>query len=160
MRYSNMIKDGFRSALGSGILVALLFASCKTERFNKTDVPANISGLYKLTKATRNGVNVYDASTADTINSGVDYKSFRLNFNADNTYLLLNTIPFIETTNGKWALDDPAYPQRITFTADSGQPITVNFGSSIQLDKRRVVIGFKAGCGVNAYQYYLEKTAN
>ncbi len=89
------------------ICILMFLAACKVEEIAPVgEAPKNIAGSWRVIKATRNGTDVTNA---------FDFTKFRLQFDADGNYTLLNRLPFLVNANGKVELDDPNYPFKITF---------------------------------------------
>jgi hypothetical protein len=108
----------------------------------------DITGNWKIIKATRNGAD---------LTSIVDFSQFRLNFN-EGKYALVNKVPFLVSQDGTYALDDPKYPFKITFTAGgSSSPVATAFNFPIVNGARQLTITFSPGCTNNSYVYVFQK---
>jgi hypothetical protein len=130
------------------MMVVLMAAACKTEKvLPRQEALKDISGSWQVIQATRNGTNLAGL---------VDFSRFRINFDGGN-YKLLNKLPFIVTQDGAFALDDPQYPYKITFTAGGGTPVSTGFTYPIVSGKRQLSLTFSPGCTNNSYVYVLQK---
>lgn len=136
----------------SFLLVAALLtciASCKTERFAPVDESVkDLSGTWRVVKATRNGT---DLTTV------INFAEFKVKFDATGNYTLVNPLPFIVSKDGKYKLDDPNYPFKITFTATGGQPLVTAFNYPIIAGARQLNLTFSPGCSLNTYIYTMVK---
>ncbi|MBB5394094.1 DUF5004 domain-containing protein [Mucilaginibacter sp. AK015] len=130
------------------LLVTLMAAACKTEKvLPKQEALKDISGSWQVIKATRNGTDLAGL---------VDFGQFRINFDGSG-YKLTNRLPFIVNQDGMFALDDPEYPYKITFTAAGGTPVSTAFTYPIVNGKRQLSLTFSPGCANNSYVYVLQK---
>jgi hypothetical protein len=133
------------------VLVAVLtlaVSACKTEKIVPgSEAPKDINGNWRVIKATRNGTD---------LTSIIDFSQFRINF-TDKGYTLVNKLPFLVNKDGAFALDDPQYPFKITFTATGDKPVSTAFTYPIVNGKRQLSITFSPGCTNNSYVYVLEK---
>jgi hypothetical protein len=138
-----------------GILL-LMFAwmSCKTDKINGIAEPVkDITGSWKIVKATRNGTDLF--SLLDT--NYYNLNKFRVDFN-EGKYTLVNPLPFIVTGNGAYALDNPQFPFKITFTqTGSTTPVSTAFTYPIVNGVRTLTLVFSPGCPENTYSYTLVK---
>ena len=130
-------------------LIALIWTSCKVDRV----LPVNesvkdISGSWKVLKASRNGTDLTPL---------VDFSQFRVKFDAEGNYTLVNALPFVVNKNGKFKLDDPNYPFKIVFTATGAQPLTTAFNYPVVGGARQLNLTFSPGCSLNTYVYTLVK---
>ncbi|SFW84403.1 DUF5004 domain-containing protein [Chitinophaga sancti] len=127
----------------------LLLFSCKLEEVSPVgEAPKNISGSWKVLKATRNGTD---------ITSAFDFTQFRVKFDSAGNYSIVNKIPFLVNTNGTYSLDDPAYPFKITFTPQGGSAVATSFNYVTAAGIRQLNLTFVPGCELNAYIYTLQK---
>lgn len=127
----------------------LMLFSCKIEEVSPVgEAPKNISGSWKILKATRNGTDITQA---------FDFSLFRVKFDSAGNYAITNRVPFLVNTNGTYALDDPAYPFKITFTPQGGTAIATSFNYITTAGIRQLNLTFVPGCELNAYIYTLEK---
>jgi hypothetical protein len=130
------------------MMAVLLAASCKTEKvLPQQEALKDISGSWQVIKATRNGTDLAGL---------VDFGQFRINFDGGG-YKLTNKLPFIVTQDGAFALDDPEYPYKITFTATGGTSVSTAFTYPIVNGKRQLSLTFSPGCANNSYIYVLQK---
>jgi hypothetical protein len=126
-----------------------LFSSCKIEEIAPvTEAPKNVSGSWKIIKATRNGTDITNA---------FDFTQFRLKFDSTDNYTLINRLPFLVNTNGKYKLDDPAYPFKLTMVPDGGAAVSTSFNYPTIAGIRQLSLTFTPGCELNAYIYTLER---
>lgn len=131
------------------LMVVLLAASCKTEKIlPQKEALKDISGSWQVIKATRNGTD---------LTAIVDFTPFKINFTSAG-YTLVNKLPFLVDTDGAYALDDPEYPFKITFTATGKTPVATAFTYPIVNGKRQLSLTFSPGCTGNSYVYVLQKT--
>ncbi|MFD0763537.1 DUF5004 domain-containing protein [Mucilaginibacter lutimaris] len=131
------------------LVVVLMAASCKTEKvFPKQEALKDISGSWQVIKATRNGTDLAGL---------VDFSQFRIQFQ-NGTYKLIDKLPFIVNKDGAFALDDPMYPFKITFTAAGAEPLSTAFTYPIVNGKRQLTLTFSPGCTNNTYVYVLQQT--
>jgi hypothetical protein len=131
------------------LLVVVLAASCKTEMvLPKQEALKDISGSWQVIKATRNGTDLTGL---------VDFSQFRIQFD-NGSYKLVSKLPFIVSRDGTFALDDPKYPFKITFTAAGGAPTSTAFTYPIVNGKRQLSLNFSPGCANNAYVYVLQQS--
>ncbi|WP_343690781.1 DUF5004 domain-containing protein [Chitinophaga sp.] len=127
----------------------LMLFSCKIEEVSPVgEAPKNISGSWKILKATRNGTDITQA---------FDFSLFRVKFDSAGNYTITNRVPFLVNANGTYALDDPAYPFKITFTPQGGTAIATSFNYITTAGIRQLNLTFVPGCELNAYIYTLEK---
>lgn len=130
------------------MLIVLLAASCKTEKvLPQKEALKDISGNWQVIKASRNGTDITGI---------VDFTQFRVSFEA-GAYKLVNKLPFLVNQDGSFALDDPEYPFKITFTAAGGTPVSTAFTYPIVNGKRQLTLTFSPGCVNNSYVYVLQK---
>ncbi|MBP1652313.1 MAG: hypothetical protein H6Q26_2470 [Bacteroidetes bacterium] len=130
-------------------LLCLLLFSCKTEEISPVgEAPKNISGSWKILKATRNGTDITNA---------FDFTQFRVKFDSTGNYTIVNRVPFLVNVNGTYVLDDPAYPFRITFTPQGGSAVATPFNYITTAGVRQLNLTFVPGCELNVYIYTLEK---
>jgi hypothetical protein len=128
-------------------LLGLIFFACKKEQIAKVNEPVkDISGSWKIIKATRNGTDLTDRFA---------FGDFRIKF-SDSAYTITNPVPFISSKDGTWRFDDPVYPFQITFAAP-GESKTSAFLYPVVNGVRNIVISFSPGCKLNTYQYTLQK---
>ncbi|OOQ56817.1 DUF5004 domain-containing protein [Mucilaginibacter pedocola] len=136
-------------ALVLALMVAMLGTACKTEKvLPQKEALKDISGSWQVIKATRNGTE---------LTSIIDFSAFKINFK-DGGYTLENKMPFLVEQDGAFALDDPEYPYKITFTASGKTPVSTAFTYPIVNGKRQLSLTFSPGCTNNSYVYVLQKT--
>lgn len=138
------------------VLSLLVWASCKTDKINPIVEPVkDISGSWKVIKATRNGADILGIVDTNYIN----FNKFRITF-SNGTYTLVNPLPFIVSQNGSYSLDNPQYPFKITFTqtgSGSTTPVATAFSYPIVNGIRVLTLVFAPGCPQNIYSYSLVK---
>jgi hypothetical protein len=138
-----------RISLALVLLLGALFGSCKMERVGPAaEAVKDISGNWKIIKATRNGTD---------LTAIVDFSQFRLNFN-QGKYALVNKVPFLVGQNGTYALDDPKYPFKISFTPGTATPVSTAFNFPIVNGARQLTLTFSPGCTNNTYVYVFQKS--
>jgi hypothetical protein len=131
------------------VLCLSVLAACNKEKELLVEVPKSIDGKWQIVKASRNGVDITEA---------MDFSQFRIHFLNDNTYQMENYIPFIVKADGKWSLDDPQYPFRITFLpTGQTEPLVTQLNFPTVNGKRQIRLSFSPGCSANTYEYILEK---
>jgi hypothetical protein len=134
------------------LLVALstiLWASCKVDKvLPVAESVKDISGSWKVVKATRNGTDLV---------SIIDFTQFRVKFDGTGGYTLINPLPFVVSKEGKYSLDDPNYPFKITFTPTGAAAISTAFNYPIIGGARQLNLTFSPGCTLNTYIYTLVK---
>jgi hypothetical protein len=129
-------------------IAAVLMASCKAEKVLPVkESIKDITGSWQVIRATRNGTE---------LTTLIDFTKFRVNFK-DGGYTIENPLPFLVNANGKFSLDDPEYPFKITFTATGGTAVSTPFNYPIVNGKRQLSITFSPGCPNNSYVYVLQK---
>ena len=132
-------------------MAAVLFAGCKAERLAPAkESVKDITGKWKVVKAIRNGTD---------ITALVDFSQFRVNFQ-DGKYTLTNKLPFLVSSDGTYALDDPQYPFQIKFTAGNSKSVATAFNYPIVNGARQLSITFSPGCLGNTYVYVFQQTTN
>ncbi|MEH6309163.1 DUF5004 domain-containing protein [Olivibacter sp. CPCC 100613] len=151
MKLLNQFRTFYRQCIWLSIIVVGI-SSCKMEEIAALESVKNIQGSWQITKATRNGTD---------ITNKFDFTLFRVIFNDDGSYQIQNSLPFIVSTNGSYALDDPQYPFHIQFTeTESERAVGSGFDYPIVGEGRILTLTFSAGCSSNMYSYMLEKTNN
>lgn len=131
------------------LLFALLYTSCKVDKILPVaESKKDISGSWKVVKATRNGTDLM---------SVVDFSQFRVKFDANGGYTLVNPLPFVVAKDGKFTLDDPNYPYLLTFTPTGTSGVSTNFNYPIVSGVRQLNLSFSPGCTLNTYIYTLVK---
>lgn len=130
------------------LLIACLIASCRVEEIAPvSEATKNISGSWRVVKATRNGTDITTA---------FDFSQFRLKFDSLH-YTMENRLPFLVNKNGTYQLDDPAYPFRLTMVPEGGTAISTSFNYPTIGGNRQLSISFIPGCELNSYIYTLER---
>jgi hypothetical protein len=131
--------------------LAILWTSCKIERIAPVaESTKDLTGTWKVIQATRNGTNLLPI---------FDFSQFSIKFDATTgNYNLINPVPFIVGTDGKFSLDDPQYPYQLTFTATGGQPVPTAFNYPIINGARQIIMTFSPGCTQNTYVFTLSKS--
>jgi hypothetical protein len=129
-------------------IAAVALWACKPERLVAPGEPVKaLSGSWQIIKATRNGTD---------LTNRFDFSKFRIHF-TDSSYTIDSLVPFIVAGNGKWAFDDPTYPFQLSFVAaDSGKK-SAPLLYPVSAGQRNVIMTFSPGCGLNSYQYTLQK---
>ncbi|GAA3917331.1 DUF5004 domain-containing protein [Chitinophaga oryziterrae] len=131
------------------IIAIWLFSSCRVEEIAPlAEAPKNVTGSWKVIKATRNGTDITTA---------FDFTQFRLKFDSTDNYILINKLPFLVNKNGKYKLDDPAYPFKLTMTPDGGSAVSTSFNYPTIAGIRQLSLTFIPGCELNSYIYTLER---
>lgn len=131
------------------VFCALLFSSCQKEITTISEPVKNLTGTWKIIQLTRNG---------EDLTSRVDFSSFRISFNADNTYTLQDQFMFFTTDPGTYSFDDPQYPFYLNFQPQNATSETkLTFEYPIVNGKRQIKLKFSPGCTKNTYEYYFEK---
>jgi hypothetical protein len=130
-------------------IAAILMTSCKAEKsFPVKESVKDITGSWQVIRATRNGTDLTGI---------IDFSKFRVNFK-EGAYTIENPLPFLVNADGKFALDDPEYPFKITFTATgAAAPVSTPFNYPVVNGKRQLSITFSPGCPNNSYVYVLQK---
>jgi len=127
----------------------VFLASCKVEEIAPVaEAPKNLTGRWKIIKATRNGTDITNV---------FDFTQFRLRFDSTGNYTLENKLPFLVKANGKYALDDPEYPFKLTLTPEGGSAITTSLNYPTSAGVRLLNLSFVPGCELNAYIYTLSR---
>lgn len=130
----------------------LLIISCEyfgEDTKEYTEAPKSIVGSWKIIKAYRNEID---------ITVMMDFGSFRVNFNDDETYTIDHYLPFVVSKNGRYRLDDPQYPFHIQFTQEGeAQYVETNLNFPIVNSDRQIGLTFSPGCPGNIYTYILER---
>lgn len=131
------------------ICIFLLLTACRVEEIAPlAEAPKDISGSWRVVKATRNGTDITTA---------FDFTQFRVKFDSAGKYTLENRLPFVVDTSGTYQLDDPAYPFRITFTPQGGKTVPIPFNYPTVTGVRQLNLTFAPGCNLNSYIYTLQK---
>ena len=125
------------------------FSATESDVFEETD--KDLSGVWKLEKVTRNGIDITEL---------MDFTQFSLDLNKDGTYVVENYLPFVVKDDGKWQVDDPLYPFHLIFkTEGSNQDeVSVEIEYMIVNGKRSLSIDLSPGCFSNVYTYVFNRT--
>ncbi len=141
--------------LKNAFLLLLFTASvgaCKMEEVATIEAPKEVRGIWRINRAVRNGADITEK---------FNFGDFRIEFKDDGSYELSNPIPFIVSSNGTFALDDPQYPFQITFSETTGSDeVRSNFDYPIVEGKRQLSLTFNTGCSSNSYVYTLISDQN
>lgn len=130
-------------------MLLLIVSACKRQEIAVPEQVKDLSGEWRIVKAVRNGVDITTLT---------DFTKFRLRFGEENKYTIENPLPFVVNKNGSYALDDPKYPLRITFSqTGTDAPVSTGFTYPVVSGKRNLVFSFSPGCTANTYLYTLEK---
>lgn len=137
-------------------LIAGMVSSCDefkdSNNYSTEELDKDLSGKWQILKVTRNGVD---------ITKSMDFSSFSINFNNDNTYTINDYLPFLVQENGTWDVNDPKYPSQLKFLEEGSPEANISsFDYIIDKGKRNIVLSFSPGCHSNIYTYVLERTSN
>ncbi|WP_159454477.1 DUF5004 domain-containing protein [Chitinophaga ginsengisegetis] len=142
------MKSRFHICLLMPILV-LFINSCHRNEILVPEPVKDIAGEWRIVKAVRNGVDITTLT---------DFTKFRIRFTTDLQYTIENPLPFIVSKNGSYALDDPKYPFRISFSQTGiSNPVSTTFTYPVVNGKRNINFTFSPGCAANTYDYTLER---
>ncbi|MFX1707301.1 DUF5004 domain-containing protein [Chitinophaga sp. CC14] len=142
------MKSRFHICLLMPILV-LFINSCHRNEILVPEPVKDIAGEWRIVKAARNGVDITTLT---------DFTKFRIRFTTDLQYTIENPLPFIVSKNGSYALDDPKYPFRISFSQTGiSNPVSTTFTYPVVNGKRNINFTFSPGCAANTYDYTLER---
>lgn len=138
------------------LLGAFTFSLVSCNTFNDetlpdtySEVPKDISGEWELYNVTRNGID---------ITKRMDFSSFHLLLNADNTYKLDNYLPFIVKQDGTWSVDDLLYPFHLIFKEGTSQyEVKTEIQYVTRGGKRQLILTLSPGCHTNEYVYTFQK---
>jgi len=135
-------------------LSLLVCTSCKKDVINPaTESVKDLSGTWRIVKASRNGTDLIALADTNIIN----FNKFSITFKS-GSYTLSNLLPFIVTQNGTYALDNPQYPFQITFNqTGASTPVATAFTYPIVNGVRVLTLIFSPGCPQNSYSYSLQK---
>lgn len=143
-----MMKSRFHICLLMPILV-LFINSCHRNEILVPEPVKDIAGEWRIVKAVRNGVDITTLT---------DFTKFRIRFTTDLQYTIENPLPFVVSKNGSYALDDPKYPFRISFSQTGiSNPVSTTFTYPVVNGKRNINFTFSPGCAANTYDYTLER---
>jgi hypothetical protein len=131
------------------LLFLMAVLSCDDDTDALQEAPKELNGTWQIVSVFRNEVDITES---------IDLSKFRLTFKGDGSYTIDNYLPFIVRGNGKFSLDDPQYPFRITFHDDATQEtVNTDLTYPVVLGKRQIRLSFSPGCVKNTYQYILEE---
>lgn len=132
------------------LAVALITGACsefkdKTNYDDAIESVKDLSGTWKILKATRNGQDITNM---------MDFSQFRLNLESDGAYTIDHYLPFLVQNNGQWAVDDPQFPFKLIFTeSGAAAPLTSELYYPVVEGKRQINLTFSPGCHSNSYTY-------
>ncbi len=142
-------KNLFHSSCSLCVALLLLLAgSCKQSEILATESQKDLTGEWRITKAVRNGVDI----TLYT-----DFTQFRIRFTDDKKYTLVNPLPFVVMKEGSYALDDPRYPFRLSFSPAGDTTVTTNLTYPVVSGERNIIFSFSPGCTANTYLYTMQR---
>ena len=93
----------------------------------------------------------------------MDVSSFRLTLNADHTYTVDNSLPFIVEENGTWEVDNRLLPTKIIFRetgSHESAAVEIPYPYSVQDGQPRVTIAVSEGCELNRLSYVFTHNAD
>jgi uncharacterized protein (TIGR03067 family) len=131
--------------------IAIFFSGCEKEQLGgTTEAMKDISGTWKITQLTRNG---------EDLTERMDLSKFRIVFNEDKTYTLVDKMAFSVDESGVYRLDDPQYPFAIILSpqSDPDNSKSVKFQFPVVEGERRLSLNLSMGCSSNTYNYVFEK---
>ncbi|MHB8206421.1 DUF5004 domain-containing protein [Mucilaginibacter sp.] len=136
------------------LLVLLIWTGCKTENIKPvTESVKDLTGTWKIVNANRNGKSLLPLVDSNYIN----FNKFNIVFK-DDSYTLVNPLPFIVSQNGTYSLDNPQYPFTITFKQTGATTsVSTAFNYPIVNGVRILTLVFSPGCPQNTYSYSLQK---
>lgn len=125
------------------------FSATESDVFEETH--KDLSGVWKLEKVTRNGIEITEL---------MDFSKFSIELKEDGNYLIENYLPFVVKNNGKWQVDDPLYPFHLIFEEDGGSSaeVSVEIEYVIVNGKRSLAVDLSPGCFTNEYTYVFNRT--
>lgn len=142
------------------VLILGLWMGCSVEPPLAEPVK-DINGSWKIVKVVRNTVDI-------TKNVKVD--NFQLDFQVDSSdaslpgggageYHITRGAPFVVNKDGKWKLNNPAFPFTISFSpeSDPDENIELAFSYLVIGGKYQIKLVLQPGCPSNTYEYYLSK---
>ena len=135
----------------SFLALSLFVGGCEKEQLGGTDEALkDITGTWKIVHLTRNG---------EDLTERMDLSKFRIVFNEDNTYTLVDKMAFAVDEPGVYNLDDPQYPFAIILTPQgvAGDGKSVKFQFPVVEGERRLDLTLSMGCSSNTYNYIFEK---
>lgn len=126
------------------------FSATESDVFEETH--KDLSGVWKLEKVTRNGIEITEL---------MDFSKFSIELKENGNYVIENYLPFVVKNNGKWQVDDPLYPFHLIFEEDGGSSseVSVEIEYMIVNGKRSLSVDLSPGCFSNVYTYVFNRTA-
>ncbi len=147
---TNSIKKLSVLALVSLSLVFAIGCSMEDDSPDFVEPEKQISGNWQVVQAFRNDEN---------ITALMDFSQFQISFEEDGSYSFQNYLPFLISEEGSWTLDDPRYPNYISFSGNSGQEtVESQVRLPVKAGKRQISLSFSPGCSSNSYTYIFERT--
>lgn len=124
------------------------FSATESDLFKETH--KDLSGIWKLGKVTRNGIDITEM---------MDFTQFSLNLKEDGSYVIENYLPFVVKNTGKWKVDDPLYPFHLIFEeeGETAEDVSVEIEYMIVDGKRSLSIEQRPGCFSNSYTYVFDR---
>jgi hypothetical protein len=140
----------------SFLIIIMMFVSCDVFKDNELkdykESYKDLSGKWQLKTVSRNGIDISNL---------MDFSQFRMNLNADGSYILENYLPFVVKNDGQWKVDDPQYPFNLIFRENnSAVDVTVGIKYPSIAGKRIISITLSPGCRTNTYVYVFEEITN
>lgn len=134
----------------TALCTILFVAGCKKEETSTGDESVkDITGSWKIVKLIRNG---------EDMTQRIDLSKFRIVFNSDNSYTLVDKMAFVVDEPGTFKLDDPQYPFGLILTPqNSTESANITFQFPVISGKRELSLTMSPGCSSNTYQYFFEK---
>lgn len=125
------------------------FSATESDVFEETY--KDLSGIWKLEKVTRNGMDITGL---------IDFTKFSLDLKEDGNYMIENYLPFVVKNTGKWQVDDPLYPFHLIFEEEGSnqEAVSVEIEYMIVNGKRSLSIDLSPGCFSNTYTYVFNRT--
>lgn len=138
------------------LFIASMVSSCDefkdSNNYSTEELDKDLSGKWQISKVTRNGLD---------ITKSMDFSTFSITFNNNNTYNIDNYLPFLVREDGTWDIDDPKYPSQLKFREEGAPDANISsFDYIIDNGQRNIVLSFSPGCHSNIYTYVLERTSN
>jgi len=124
------------------------FSATESDVFEETH--KDLSGIWKLGKVTRNGIDITEM---------MDFTQFSLDLKDDGSYVIENYLPFVVKDAGKWQVDDPLYPFHLIFEEEGGasEEVSVEIEYMIVNGQRSLSIEHSPGCFSNTYTYVFDR---
>jgi len=112
------------------------FSATESDVFEETH--KDLSGIWKLGKVTRNGIDITEM---------MDFTQFSLD------------LKFVVKDAGKWQVDDPLYPFHLIFEEEGGasEEVSVEIEYMIVNGQRSLSIEHSPGCFSNTYTYVFDR---